>query len=224
MSENGPLPRLMLVTDSRRVAGGGLVSRVVAAVAGGVGIVQFREPELDDVRLRRLIDGVRAEIDAGVRLVVNGRPRLAGEMGLGLHLPAAHPSLSQLQGRTFELLGRSAHDLVEAARAAADRVSYVIVGTIYPTPSKPGHPGSGPALIASIRPRIPELPIYAIGGIDASRVAAPLAAGAHGVAVCGAILNATNAREAARTINAAITQGRNDARRTESSDGSTQAT
>ncbi len=229
LSRLGPLPRLMLITDRHRVAAGEFVSRVVAAVAGGVGIVQFREPGLDDSRLRRLIAQVRGEITPEVRLVVNGRPRLARELALGLHLPAAHPALSPVQARTIEFRGRSAHDAAEAERAAVECVSYVVVGTIYPTASKPGHPGSGPSLIATIRSRVPGTPLYAIGGIDASCLAAPLAAGAYGVAVCGAILNAEDSKEAARTIAAAVAratigQRRNEVRRTRSSDGSTQAT
>jgi len=219
----------MLVTDRRRVAPGELVPRVIAAVAGGVGIVQFREPGVDDSRLRRWIERVREAVAPQVRLVLNGRPDLAGQLAVGLHLPAGHPALSPAQARVFELLGRSAHDVPEAERAAAERVDYIVVGTIYPTPSKPGHPGGGPALIAGIRASVSSPPIYAIGGIDASRVARPLAAGAYGAAVCGAILTADDPREAARVMYAAlrrslVDQGRNEASRTRASDGWTQAT
>ena len=74
--------------------------------------------------------------------------------------------------------------------AFGEGAAYAILGTLFPTPSKPGHAGRGIEwLRGSLSPRI-ELPVFAIGGIDVSRAAAARDAGAHGVAVCGAILGA----------------------------------
>ena len=143
------LPRLMLVTDRLATRGRDLVDVVEAAVAGGVGLVQVRERDLSEaaveILLGRLLDRLRG---SDARLVVNGHPALARAFGIGLHLPAAAPTA--VPRRTFT--GRSVHDEEEAMLARAEGVSYVVAGPIFPTSSKPGHPGAGVALVGPARP------------------------------------------------------------------------
>jgi thiamine-phosphate pyrophosphorylase len=194
------LPRLMLVTDRRRMRGRDPCAVVAEAVRGGVGFVQVREPDLPDDELRALVAGILRTIPDDVRVVVNGRPRVARTLRLGLHLAAAD---SKPAGR-YPLLGRSAHDDEEALAAVVDRASYLILGTIYPSESKPGHGGSGAALITRVTRLVRPLPIYAIGGITVSRVSEVIHAGAHGVAVCGAIVSARDPRRVAEALTLAL--------------------
>ena len=93
------------------------------------------------------------------------------------------------------------HALDEARASGAD---FVIFGPIFETPSKVayGAPQGVEALgsiVANTR-----VPVLAIGGIDATNVAAVRAAGAHGVAVIRAILGATDPAAATRTLLAAL--------------------
>jgi thiamine-phosphate diphosphorylase len=201
------LPRLMLVTDRRRTRGRPLVEQVARAVEGGVGIVQLREKDLPDDELRGLLDRIRERIGPEVPLVVNDRSRVARTKGAGLHLAAgaAFPR-DQADGRRedYPLFGRSAHDAVEARAALRDRPSYLILGTVFPTESKPGHPGSGTGPLASIARLVAPLPVYAIGGVTVSSIPALIRAGAHGAAVCGAILGANDPRRVAQAISLAL--------------------
>jgi thiamine-phosphate pyrophosphorylase len=194
----------MLVTDRRETGGRDLVDVVEAAVAGGVGLVQVRERDLADAEIEallgRILDRLRG---TDARLLVNGRPTVAGALGIGLHLPAAAPPILARPA----LWGRSAHDEDEAWRAQAEGVSYVVAGPIFPTGSKPGHPGAGLALLSRLDRIVAPAPIFAVGGLTPDRVGAVLAAGAHGVAVRSAIVAAVDPARAARAFVEALGGG-----------------
>ena len=100
--------------------------------------------------------------------------------------------------------GRSVHDVPAAIAAAVEGASWLVLGTIYPTPSKPGHPGVGPALIERVVQRVAPLPVFAIGGIVPARISELLRAGAHGVAVSGAILGARDVERATGAFTRAL--------------------
>ncbi len=199
----------MLVTDRHAARGRDLVALVRAAVDGGVGIVQLRERDLDDAELGRLARRLQEALPTRVALVVNGRPALARELGLGLHLPAAAPPLADRALReALPLFGRSTHDEVEAECAAVEGADYVVLGTIYATSSKPGRPGSGPELVRAVARRVEPLPLFAIGGVTVARVPELLRAGAHGVACCSALLAARDPRRVAQALALAIAVAR----------------
>jgi len=203
------LARLMLVTDRRVARNRDLVATVGTAAAGGVGIVQVREHELEDAELSRLVTRLREVLPSRVAIVVNGRPELARKLGVGLHLPAAAPALpARASGGGLSLLGRSAHDEAEAERAAGEGVDYVLLGTIYETSSKPGRPGSGPDLVRAVARRIAPVPVFAIGGVTVARIPELRHAGAYGVAACGAFLRARDPRRVAQAMTLALTVAR----------------
>lgn len=174
-----------------------MVSVVRAALEGGVGFIQVREKDLPDGALAYLVQRLLNALPASVLLTVNDRPAVARAQGVGLHLPAASVD-TDVTG--IRLVGRSVHDLEEAAAALAARVSYLVVGTIFPTESKPGYPGAGPRLVREVSELAGAVPVYAIGGINAENVVAALQADAYGVAVRSAILSAADPAAAARTI------------------------
>jgi thiamine-phosphate pyrophosphorylase len=198
----------MLVTDRRRTRGRQLVPLVAEAVRGGVGIVQIRELDLPDDELRAVVQKLRDAVPPQILFVVNGRRRVARTQGMGLHLGAAEPEPEQRAN--YRLFGQSAHSLVEARRAVEHRASYIVLGTIYPTPSKPGHPGFGPALVTEVSRVVQPIPVYAIGGVVVSKIPELLHAGAHGVAVCGALLSANDPRRVAQAMALALKVAGND--------------
>ena len=108
-------------------------------------------------------------------------------------------------GGKLELVGRSVHGPRQASRAAEQGVDYMILGPIYETASKPGHPGSGVGLVEQVSRLVHPVPLFAIGGIEVSRVPAVIHAGAHGIAVSGAILGASDPRRVAEALALALT-------------------
>ena len=200
------LPRLLLVCDREAARGRPLVEVVVAvaeAVEGEV-LVQLREKEMAEAELRALAAALRDGLPSGALVVINDRAEIARELRIGLHLPAASASV----GDRPTLLGRSVHDRVEAETAVRDEADYAVVGTIFPTGSKPGHAGDGLGHLGALGDRLAPMPVYAIGGIEARNAAAAIGAGAHGVAVRSAILGAEDPAGAAREIAAVIADSR----------------
>ena len=71
----------------------------------------------------------------------------------------------------------------------AGDADYLVVGTVFATPSHPGRMGAGPELLARVQAAT-SIPLLAIGGITPERVAEVVAAGASGVAVLSGIWGA----------------------------------
>ena len=197
------LPRLMLVTDRAGTRGRDLVEVVAAAVRGGVGMVQVRERDLTDDALREWVQRIRDAVPPETRLLVNTSVRVARTLRVGLHLPARAPALGEID-LAGEPYGRSVHDDEELDRALADDVDYVVLGTIFPTSCKPGHPGAGLPLVERICRRVDPLPVYAIGGITLGRIPELIHAGAHGVALSSALLTANDPTRVAEGMRLAI--------------------
>ncbi len=197
------LPRLMLVTDRHRTRGRELVKLVAQAVRGGVGVVQVREPGLPDDELRELVHRIRDEVDPSITIVVNGSSRVARTMHIGLHLPARASRLGNVDLGSAPY-GRSVHDDRELRDALDDGVTYLLVGTIFSTESKPGRRAAGVAFVERVCRQSGSLPVFAIGGITISRVPAVIHAGAHGVAACGALLSANEPQRVAEAMALAI--------------------
>ena len=203
LREPSRVPRLMLVTDRRATGRRDLLEIVAAAVAGGVDAVQVREKDLTDSELTSLLRRVQQAVQARAAVLVNGRPGVAKALGAGLHLPGNAPGPAE---HDWPLWGRSVHSPDEAQRRAEEEPDYLLVGPIYPTGSKPGHPGGGLRLVEATARAVAPLPVLAIGGIDAFNAGAVVSAGAAGVAVRGAILEASDPERTARSIHAAITE------------------
>ncbi|UCF67779.1 MAG: thiamine phosphate synthase [Acidobacteriota bacterium] len=212
MSAKSPLPRLMLVSDRHATGGRDPIEVLARAAAAGVELIQLRERDLTDEQLRLFAERVRASVPANTLLVINGRARVAEQLGCGLHLPADLPQPRNVRPWP---LGRSVHgadELAVAARmpgssALKHRLSapdYFVVGHVFTTTSKPGIPGRGIKWFESLTRQASGRPVIAIGGVMAERVGPLINAGAHGVAVRSAILSDPDPAAATARFLAAI--------------------
>lgn len=175
----------MLVTDRAR-AQLPLPELVRKACAGGVDTVQLRERDLDERALRALALELLAVVGDGRRLIINGAPSVARDLGIGLHLPEAVSSTALRETDHFESLSCSIH--ADSAVHDLSRFDFVIAGHVYPTASKPSRAPLGSNGLEAIVSRVVR-PVVAIGGITPERVGEVLAAGAIGVAVMSTINN-----------------------------------
>ena len=195
------VPRLILVTDARR-SRWPLLDLVGEAVAGGVDAIYLRgvDPASDDARA--LVHHLRRfRYDAAV--LVNGEPATARSLGVGLHLRERdeHPATARALLGPAVLIGKSAHAPAGAAGAAG--ADYVLAGHVFASKSKPGRRPLGVSGLRAMV-NVAPCPTLAIGGITPRRVPRVVRAGAHGIAVVGAIAEADDPRAAAADLRAAL--------------------
>ncbi|HEX5741488.1 MAG TPA: thiamine phosphate synthase, partial [Pilimelia sp.] len=197
--------RLHLLTDTRPGAAPLAVLRAALSVPvpSVVGlVVQVRvEDSWTDRQAYALLGAVlplcRA---AGALCLVNDRLHLALAAGAdGGHvgaddLPVEAARRVLAAGSAADpVLGATCRTAAAARACAAAGATYLGVGPVYPTATKDGLPEAiGPAGVAAAARAVPHTPVVAIGGVTAARIPALLAAGAHGVAVVGAVAGAAD--------------------------------
>lgn len=198
----GEPPLLMLVTDRQR-SRLPLTEAVGRAVAGGVDLVQVREKDLPAADLFGLVNTLREAIAGRAKLLVNDRVdvALAAEAD-GVHLPenGLPTAVARRLVGPDRILGRSGHDPAGIEWAGLD---YLLVGTVFPSPTHPGLPAAGVGRVGEFAARSP-IPVLGIGGITAANCAEVIAAGAVGVAVISAILDSDDPEGEARRLKEAL--------------------
>lgn len=185
MTASSTIPGFMLVTNRLRSIGP-IAGVVRAAMDGGIQAVQVRENDLPATQLIELARQIREVVPAEAPLLINGSAAIAGELGIGLHLPESMSltNIDRTKMAAGTLIGRSVHSPGSARRSRG--VDYVIAGHVYDTASKQGIPVLGLAGLAAIVMAAP-CPVLAIGGVTPDRVHDVLATGAHGIAVMSGI-------------------------------------
>ena len=172
--------------------------------------LQLRDKGMEGGDLFRLAVEMREAVDAicaNCLFLVNDRADVAvAARADGVHLgqedlPAG--AARALVGAEM-ILGISVGTVEEAVEAREAGADYLGVGPVFPTPSKPdaGKP-IGLEGLRGIREAV-DLPLVAIGGIDAERVEAVLEAGADGVAVISAVAYARDMEATVRRLRRAV--------------------
>ena len=205
---------LYLVTDRTLSLGRSTVEVVRAAIRGGVSCVQLREKGcstrefMDEARLlKALLAGT------GVPLFINDRLDVALAVGAdGVHLGQNDLPIAdarRLVGNRM-IIGISAESVADAVRAEAEGADYIGASPVFTTPTKTDTaPPLGLAGLRAIR-RAVQLPLVAIGGIDADNASQVLRAGADGLAVVSAIVSAPCPRTAAAGLRQRIQSTHNE--------------
>ena len=203
-------PLLHLITD-RRLPAKQLLAVIMAAVDGGVDLVQVRDKVATPEELAALTRQVHAAVAGRVLVIVNGAVETALQAGAdGVHLPEGHADLAGAR-RTLgaaAYIGVSVHGVAAARRAEQAGVSSVTFGHIYATGSHVGEPPRGLGALREVVAAV-RVPVVAVGGIDVGRIPEVMAAGAAGVAVISAIINANEPGEATRGVRQALDAGAN---------------
>lgn len=199
---------LMLVTDAAMMARRGIVETVMAAVDGGVTIVQLRDKTAGDADLIDMARAMRAALaPRGVPLIVNDRPAVARAAGAeGVHIGQADgdPAATRAIVGDDAILGLSVTGVQDMASVDPAVVDYVGLGPVFPTPTKAdATPPLGIDRFHTLTVQM-AVPVVAIGGLDTTNVAAVIAAGSVGIAVVSAIAAADDPRAAAAGLRTAM--------------------
>lgn len=181
------------------------------ALASGAACVQLREKGLSDAELVRRGRRLR-ELTArhGALLIINDRVDVARLVGAdGVHVGQDDLSVAEARriGGGGLLVGRSTHDVEQLAAAIRDQPDYIAVGPMFPSRTKPQSAVAGLSLLCEAR-KLTEIPLVAIGGIDASAAGQCIQAGAACVCVCAAVIGARRPGDAAAEIVSAVRAAR----------------
>lgn len=194
-----------MITDEKLIPRGRFLETVEKALAGGANVVQLRDKtsaRAEVVVLGRELLGVTKRY--GVPLIINDFPDLMMEIGAdGVHLGEDDPNVIPTRKKLGNgaIIGVSCYGSVprgiNAERMGAD---YVVFGTPWSTPTKPGRIPTAFETLVEAKTAITGIPIFAIGGIFAHNAAEVLATGVDGVAVITGVFGAEDPEEASRGI------------------------
>jgi thiamine-phosphate pyrophosphorylase len=180
-----------------------LVARARAALAGGAALLQYRAKALaPEVALGQARELAAACREHGALFIVNDALDLALACGAdGVHLGRDDMDVAAARARwPHGVIGVSCYAQPEAARAArAAGASYVAIGSVFPSATKPGAVRA-PLEAIGIARRAGGLPVCAIGGITPVNARDAVAAGADMVAVISALFEAPDVADAARRL------------------------
>lgn len=199
------VPRLHVLTDVVTQARWSHAALAAAAAAGGAGVVQVRDKHMDDGALAAVLLDVAA-VAGAARVVVNDRLALAHRVA-GVHLGVDDASPWEARARLGPdaLIGATVNDLARLEALDGAPIDYVGVGAVRATASK-GRPVPelGWRGLAALARRSP-WPVIAIGGLGVADVIRVADAGAHGLAVIGAVALADDPCAATEALADAVT-------------------
>ena len=200
-------PRLLVLTDrSQLTLGRGLVRTIRECAHAGLEAVVVREHDLPAPARSALLREL-----AGIAGLTVISSRLADPAAHGVHEAAACNAVSMGLDTGLGaapdpwtpryMRGRSCHSAEEVYDAAGAGIDYVTLSPYAGSASKPGY---GPALGAGVFRQDWPVPVYALGGIDATNAAEAVEAGAHGVAVMGGVMRADDPAGVVRRLLAEV--------------------
>lgn len=199
------LARLLFITDAQ--AGGDLTALADAALAGGVDMVQLRDPSAGEEALLDAISALRAVVHRDQGLVANyGDVRTAAKANadvlqlsaLGPDAASAHAALHR-----WALVGRSCHSAEQVdAAIAEDGIDFFTVSPVFNVAGV----GTAGLELVSYAARVASpgdpasKPWFAVGGINPGNLDRVLAAGARRIGVTRAIAAAEDPQAAAQDL------------------------
>jgi thiamine-phosphate pyrophosphorylase len=191
-----------LTPDSRNTAD--LLQRVRLALSGGVQMLQYRNKIADaDLRLQQALALRDITRELGVTFIINDDAQLAATVDAdGVHLGATDGEIKTARAvlGNHKLIGVSCYNQLALARSAEKAgADYVAFGAFYTSSVKPDAAVATVDLLHDARREL-NVPVVAIGGIDASNGAALVTAGADALAVISAVFDAADIQLAAQNL------------------------
>lgn len=195
---------LCLVTDSKLMHTDSLEELVLAAIQGGVTLVQLREKQLSSADFLTTARKVKQITDQyEIPLIINDNYQVAYQLRTaGVHVGQQDTSIRDIKKILYpeQIVGVSVANQKQAQIASAAGADYLGAGPVFPTNTKYIKDGyvSLPELT-----RICEsvsIPVVAIGGINKQNIALLKSTGIAGVAVISAIVGQVEPQAAAKQL------------------------
>lgn len=194
---------LYLCTDRRLMTTDTLEEAVELAIQGGVTVVQLREKDCTSREFYEEAEKVKAITDAyEIPLLINDRLDIALAVGAdGVHL--GQTDIPVWAARDIlgadKIVGATANTLEKAEEAWKSGADYLGVGDVFGTSTKADTLHVTLEELAAIKKQV-EIPVVAIGGINAENISLLKGTGVDGAAVISAILAKRDITAAAETL------------------------
>ena len=196
--------KLTLVTHKNNTPTDDYLRFIQRCAASGITALQLREKNesySELLEFGRQIKHILAPFN--IPLIVNDNVELAIELDAdGIHLGQTDdcPITTRQRIGSEKIIGLSIDSLENLHIANQLPIDYVGIGAIFPTLTKPNVTTiwgtDGLATLSTFT----KLPIVAIGGINESNTGAVMLAGAHGIAVIGALHDSNNPENSIKNL------------------------
>ena len=188
-----------------------VISLTNQCIIGGADCIQLRAKDINDDELFALsVEFVKICKDAGVLSIINDRVDIAVTAGAdGVHL--GQNDLPVDQARKLQLspliIGKSTHSLEQLNAACEELPTYVSLGPVFSTGTKPSAEPVGLDYVKQALELLKNTGIghVAVGGIILDNIESVLKAGAKAIAVCSAVTEADDPAQACKALKEKIT-------------------
>ncbi|MDY3797405.1 MAG: thiamine phosphate synthase [Agathobacter sp.] len=195
--------KLYAITDSSWLNGDTLAHQVELAIAGGATIVQLREKNKSKEALKELALEIKSVCNRyKVPFIVNDDVELAKEIDAdGVHVgqnDASVKSARQILGAD-KIVGATAKTIEQAQIAQEQGADYLGSGAVFGSTTKKDALPMTMELLNEICHSV-QIPVVAIGGIDATNIGQLKGTGIAGAAVVSGVFAQPDIKEACKNL------------------------
>lgn len=169
MSTKERLKGLYVITDNMLTPEDKMFSMVKEALVGGATIVQLRDKESSDEKIKKIAQSLQELCRSHNALfILNDKIEIAIELHLdGLHIGKSdHHRFAEIRQEFKGVIGVSCYGNIDLAKEMESMgADYVAFGSFYPSPTKP-HANVVPLETLSKAKKALNIPVCAIGGIN----------------------------------------------------------
>lgn len=171
--------KLILITNPTPIKGE--YDSIFALFDLGLELLHIRKPEFKEDDIRRFLDHIPASYY--FKMVLHHHVHIAEEYGLkGVHHTMRTSYIPEFKGSQ----SKSFHGIEELKQNEFD-YDYGFISPVYNSISKPGYKSGFSQNELELLPTLTNIPLFALGGIEPSKVRSLKGLGFEGVVVLGAI-------------------------------------
>lgn len=203
---------LYLVLDKDICPKGKIDNVLSQAGKSGINLLQLRENNADDEEFLKDAASVsKACKKQGLVFLVNNRLDIALVVDAdGVHLGQSDLPVTEARkilGKN-KIIGLTCRNLIQAQKAEAQGADYISIGPIFSTPIKPDLKPIKKELIGVINRKL-SIPVFGIGGINATNIKQAFFYGVKRFAVSRAICQSKCVKQAVCNLRCEISKSRN---------------
>lgn len=183
-----------------------LCNKVLAAIKGGIRIIQYRHSTAStDMLLRQALLMAAICHEHNTTLIINNRVDIAKTCSAaGVHLGVNDTSIATARSQLGQkaLIGMTCHDSLKLANAAKKSgANYIGMGAIFLSPTKPNASRCSLEKLRQTKKNI-DIPLVAIGGITIDNIPTVISTGVNCIAMASGLFNSQDITATSKKLTA----------------------